>query len=175
MQKIKYILVFIFVLSLCKYSFSQKGFEFTDDSYKFKITFSEGWQKPKTEETDNKDVKSYNFSKKNDSSNTIMILAFKFQTIKKLDDFIYVLEKDASLNIPPKSGDFASMDAGNYEYKSVMYKDKNFTELIYYYVTKVEKAEENYAYMIRLISSKYNTKIENSFKDIVNSFKPQIQ
>src|SRR3972149_481724 len=65
---------------------------------------------------------TYSFERK-DKKFTIMLLAFKLTTVKNIDDFIYNMEKDISLNIPQRNGDFTEKDFGNYDMKSAVYKD----------------------------------------------------
>ena len=161
----------LLILTFAQITFAQKKVVVTDDNYKFSITLPEGWMKPKIEETNKKDVISYTFDHKKDTASQILILAFKLESVKDLDNFIYVLEKDASLNIPPKSGDYTSFDNGDYDGKFALYKDLQFTELIYYYRTKKADAKENYAYMLRFISTNYNTKVEKLFREISDNFK----
>jgi hypothetical protein len=165
------ILITLIIVAFTQISFAQKKFEFTDHNYRFSITLPDGWQQPKKEETTKRDVVSYTFDHKKDSTSQILILAFKIESVKDLDNFIYVLEKDATLNIPPKSGDYTSFDNGDYDGKMALYKDLQFTELIYYYRTKRADSNENYAYMLRFISTNYTSKAEKQFKDIVDDFK----
>lgn len=161
----------MFILVLAVSAYAQKKLEIKDDNYKFSLILPDGWQKSKVEETNKKDVIYYTFDHKKDSTSQILILAFKLETVKDLDNFIYVLEKDASLNIPPKSGDYTSFDKGNYDGKFALYKDLQFTELVYYYRTKNAESTDNHAYMLRFISTNYTSKVEKLFKDIEAEFK----
>jgi hypothetical protein len=165
------LIIALLILTFTQFSYAQKKFDFTDNSYKFSITLPDGWQQPKKEETTKRDVVSYTFDHKKDSTVQILILAFKIESVKDLDNFIYVLEKDATLNIPPKSGDYTSFDNGDYDGKIALYKDLQFTELIYYYRTKHADTNENYAYMLRFISTNYTSKAEKQFKDIADDFR----
>lgn len=165
------ILIALIIITFTQISFAQKKLDITDNNYKFSISLPDGWLKPKIEETNKKDVISYTFDHKKDSTVQILILAFKMESVKDLDNFIYVLEKDATLNIPPKSGDYTSFNNGDYDGKVALYKDLQFTELIYYYRTKYTESKENYAYMLRFISTNYNTKVEKQFKEIAENFK----
>jgi hypothetical protein len=165
------IFIALIIIIFTQITIAQKKLDITDDNYKFSITLTDGWLKPKIEETNKKDVISYTFDHKKDSTIQILILAFKMESVKDLDNFIYVLEKDATLNIPPKSGDYTSFDNGDYDGKSALYKDLQFTELIYYYRTKRTDSKENYAYMLRFISTNYSTKVEKQIKDIAENFK----
>jgi hypothetical protein len=167
----KNILITLIIFSFAQLTFAQKKIEITDNNYKFSISLPEGWLKPKQEETNKKDVISYTFDNKKDSTSQILILAFKMESIKDLDNFIYVLEKDATLNIPPKSGDYTSFENSDYDGKIALYKDLQFTELVYYYRTKRGDATENYAYMLRFISTNYTSKVEKLFNDIAENFK----
>lgn len=165
------IIITLILVTLTQITFAQKKLEITDNNYKFSITLPEGWLKPKVEETSKKDVISYTFDNKKDSTIQVLILAFKIESIKDLDNFIYVLEKDATLNIPPKSGDYTSFENSDYDGKTAFYKDLQFSEMIYYYRTKRTESSENYAYMLRFISTNYNSKTEKLIKDIADNFK----
>ena len=165
------LIIALLIITFTQISFAQKKIDITDNNYKFSIILPDGWMKPKQEETTKKDVISYTFDHKKDSTAQILILAFKIESVKDLDNFIYVLEKDATLNIPPKSGDYTSFDNGDYDGKVALYKDLQFTELIYYYRTKRADSNENYAYMLRFISTNYTSKAEKQFKDIEDDFK----
>ena len=165
------LLIALLILTFAQISFAQKKLEISDDNYKFSISLPDGWQKPKIEETSKKDVISYTFDNKKDTASQILILAFKLESVKDLDNFIYVLEKDATLNIPPKSGDYTSFDNGDYDGKYALYKDLQFTELVYYFRTKKAEASENHAYMLRFISTNYTAKAEKQFKEIEENFK----
>ena len=165
------ILIALIIIAFTQATFAQKKLEITDNNYKFSIILPDGWLKPKHEETSKKDVISYTFDNKKDSTSQILILAFKMESVKDLDNFIYVLEKDATLNIPPKSGDFTTFEGEDYDGKFAFYKDLQFTELIYYYRTKRVDTNENFAYMLRFISTNYSTKVEKQFKDIAENFK----
>ena len=175
-MKKKYLILFIFVFAFSQIIYSQgKTKTFKDDNYKFTFSIPDNWALTKTEETNKKDVISYTFDSKKDSTLQIMVIAFKLETVKDLDDFIYVLEKDVSLNIPPKSGDYSSFAKDTYDGKYAFYKDLQFSELIYYYRTLNKKSNENYAYMLRFVSSNYNSKTEKYCKDIANTFNTTLE
>lgn len=161
----------ILIILVVQISFAQKRDVYLNENYNFSLSLPDGWAKPKIEETNKGDVVSYTFDNKKDSTSQILLLAFKMESVKDLDNFIYVLEKDATLNIPPKSGDYTPFDNGYYDGKIALYKDLQFTELIYYYRTKFADSKENYAYMLRFISTNYTSKAEKQFKDIEESFK----
>ncbi len=169
-MKIKLIggLLSLFLLIAVQSSFAQSSF--SDDNYKFKIKLASDWSKTKSEETNKKDAISYSFDKK-DGKNAIMVIAFKVDNIKNLEDLVYTLEKDATLNIPSKSGDYTDTDKGTYEIRKAMYKDNEFVENIYFYRTKYTD-KQNYAYMLRFITSaaSYNSKTEDEISKIANSF-----
>jgi|WetSurMetagenome_2_1015567.scaffolds.fasta_scaffold12138_5 hypothetical protein len=165
------LIAIILLISTAQISFAQKKDVYNNENYNFQLSLPDGWLKPKIEETNKKDVISYAFDHKKDSTSQILLLAFKIESVKDLDNFIYVLEKDATLNIPPKSGDYTSFDNGYYDGKMALYKDLQFTELIYYYRTKFADSKENYAYMLRFISTNYTTKAEKQFKEIAENFK----
>ena len=101
------------LLSLVIFSFltpvlltqSGNGKLINDASFRFSFTIPFDWDMKDLKQTADKDGISYSFEKK-DKKLTLMVLAFKLSSVKNIDDFIYNLEKDISLNIPPKSGDF---------------------------------------------------------------------
>lgn len=165
------LLITLLIITFTQISFAQKKVDIVDNNYKFSITLPEDWSKPKQEETTKKDVISYTFDNKKDSTSQILIIAFKMESVKDLDNFIYVLEKDAKLNIPPRSGEYYTYDNGDNDGKYALYKDLEFTELIYYFRTKYAESTDNYAYMLRFITTNYNAKTEKQFKDIADTFK----
>lgn len=146
--------------------------QINDKDFKFKISIPTDWEKTKSEETAKKDAISYSFNRK-DGKNALMIIAFKVNAVKELDDLIYTLEKDFTLKIPPRSGEYTTFDNGTYDGKVAVYKDNEFTETIYYYRTKNSDAS-NYAYMVRFITPNtyYNADSEVEIKNISNSFSP---
>ena len=145
----------------------------TDVAFKFTVTLPEGWENKDMKETTDKDAISYSFESK-DKKMAIMLLAFKLSSVKNIDDFIYNLEKDISLNIPPKSGDYSEEDSGRYDMKNAHYKDNKFEEMIYYYRTKLSDAPNNYVYMLRFITEAkdYNSDTETLVKSIAGTFTP---
>lgn len=157
--------------------FSAKGYSQTSDKtvddfiYKFTFKMPAGWEMKDMKETTDKDAISYSFESP-DKKMTIMLLAFKLNSVKNIDDFIYNLEKDISLNIPAKSGDYTEQDFGKYDMKNAHYKDNKFDEMIYYFRTKLPDAPNNYVYMLRFITEAkdYNTEREKSIKDISATF-----
>ena len=165
--------------ALCLTLFSNSHYDdriINDYSYKFTITLPADWDKKDMTETKDKDGISYSFERK-DKKFTCMLLAFKLTTVKNLDDFIYNMEKDISLNIPQKSGGYTDKDFGNYDMKSAVYKDTNFYEVVYFYRTKLPDAPNNYVYMVRFITTpiEVNNDNEAQIKIIVDSFKSTIE
>jgi hypothetical protein len=160
--------VLIFLLSI---SFVYAD-QINDNEFKFTVYIPSGWDRQKTEETSQKDAISYSINRK-DSKNALMLLAFKVNAIKELDDLVYTFEKDFTLKIPPRSGDYKSFDNGSYDGKMAVYKDNEFTETIYYYRTKNSDGS-NYAYVLRFITpnGSYNYDTETEIKQITDSFKP---
>ena len=84
------------------------------------------------------------------------------------------MEKDISLNIPPKSGDYSEKDFGKYDMKNALYKDNKFDENIYYFRTKLPDAVNNFVYMIRFITETkdYTPEVETVIKSITETFTP---
>ncbi|MDQ3020821.1 MAG: hypothetical protein M3R36_09660 [Bacteroidota bacterium] len=170
----KIILTVISVLFMYSVSFAQSGVNINDTTYKFKFSLPSEWSQRKVEETSKKDAISYSFDR-NDGKIAIMLLAFKVSEVKNLADFVYTLEKDLTLNIPKREGEYSDFDMGNYDGKTAKYKDSEFTEVIYYYRTKVTDGE-NFTYLLRFItpSSNFNSDVENEIKKIAGNFAPVI-
>src|SRR5258706_10616995 len=150
---ILFISLFVFASAL---NFSLSGGndkEINDPSYKFTFTLPAGWSQKEFKETEAKDGISYSFTK-DDTSCSIMLLAFKLTAVKNLDDFVYTIEKDASLNIPQKDGDYILGDANYFDWKIAYYKDVLTVEKIYYFRTKEPDAPTNYVYVMRFITDK---------------------
>ena len=147
--------------------------EIADYSYKFTFKIPSGWTTKDMKETTDKDGISYSFESP-DKKTAIMLLAFKLNSVKNIDDFIYNLEKDISLNIPAKTGDYTEQDFGKYDMKTALYKDNKFDENIYYFRTKMPDAPNNYVYMLRFIneSKDYNSDKEMLIKSISATFIP---
>ena len=171
----KVTLAFMSVLFLASLGFSQSSIDINDLNYKFKFSLSSDWKERKVEETAKKDAISYSFDK-NDGQVAIMLLAFKVNEVKNLSDFIYTLEKDLTLNIPKKDGDYTDFDSGNYDGKTAKYKDNEFTEVIYYYRTKIIDGQ-NFTYLLRFItlSSNFTPKIDEEIKKIAGNFAPVVE
>lgn len=150
-----------------------QGKEINDYNYKFTFKLPDGWTSIDMKETSDKDAISYSLMR-DDKKMTIMLLAFKLSSVKNIDDFIYNLEKDISLNIPTKSGEYNEQDYVKYDMKSANYKDNKFDEMIYYYRTKLPDSPNNFVYMVRFITEvkDYNSDTETQIKDIVSTFKP---
>lgn len=154
--------------------FSQGSDKVVDDfSFKFTFKMPAGWEMKDMKETTDKDAISYSFESP-DKKMTIMLLAFKLSSVKNIDDFIYNLEKDISLNIPTKSGEYSEQDFGKYDMKNAHYKDNKFDETIYYFRTKLPDAPNNYVYMLRFITETkdYNSDRETAIKNISATFTP---
>jgi hypothetical protein len=168
----KFLSLFVLIFLLVGSSLSAQSKEIYNDNYRFKVMLPMNWSLDKTEETNNRDAVSYSFEK-NDGRNAIMLLAFKVPAVKNLDDFIYTLEKDMTLNIPKRDGDYKVFDYGSYDGKIGVYNDDEFIETIYFYRTKYEG--KNYTYMLRFISSvnDFNPLTESEIEGIASSFKPQ--
>lgn len=143
------------------------------NDYTFKFTFKMpgDWETKDLKETADKDGISYSFERK-DKKMTIMLLSFKLSSVKNIEDFIYNMEKDISLNIPPKSGDYSEKDFGKYDMKSATYKDDKFEESIYYFRTKLPDSPNNFVYMLRFITETkdYNPDTESQIKKIAGTF-----
>ncbi len=147
--------------------------EITDESFKFTFLLPDNWQKTDMKMTTDNDAISYSFERK-DKKCAIMLLAFRLTTVKNLEDFIYTMEKDISLNIPQRDGDYTSIENDNFDGKSAVYKDAQYKEYIYYFRTKLPDAPYNFVYMMRFITTHSNltSDIESEIKKISNSFLP---
>ena len=178
----KYILLILTALIAANFAFSGDKYslyttsndkEITDESFKFTFLLPDNWQKTDMKLTTDNDAISYSFERK-DKKCAIMLLAFKLTTVKNLEDFIYTMEKDISLNIPQRDGDFVSVNSETFDGKSAIYKDAQYKEYIYYFRTKLPDAPNNFVYMMRFITthSNINSDIENEIKKISNSFLP---
>lgn len=161
-------LLFFTVSSL----FAQNTLDLNETNYKFKISFPSGWSQKKVEETTKQDAISYTFDKK-DGKIAAMLIAFKVSEVKNLEDFVYTLEKDLTLNIPKRDGEYTDFDSGIYDGKWAKYKDTEFVEVIYYYRTKITDGE-NFSYLLRFIvpSNYYNSTTEEEIKNIAGTFLP---
>ncbi len=172
-KKTGLVLAFLLLVFSAK-AFSQGSDKVVDDYiYKFTFKMPSGWEMKDMKETTDKDAISYSFESP-DKKMTIMLLAFKLSSVKNIDDFIYNLEKDISLNIPTKSGEYSEQDFGKYDMKNAHYKDNKFDETIYYFRTKLPEAPNNYVYMLRFITETkdYNSDRETAIKTISDSFTP---
>ncbi|MBX7042561.1 MAG: hypothetical protein K1X85_06625 [Ignavibacteria bacterium] len=167
----------IIAIMLLSFSFAgvvsaQNGTLLDNSQYGIKFNVPSGWKERKVEETSKKDAISYTFDR-NDGSIAMMLLAFKVLEVKNLNDLVYTFEKDLTLNIPKREGDYTEFDKGNYDGMSALYKDSEFTEVVYYYRTKVTDGE-NFAYLLRFIapSGTFNSSTESELKKIGDSFEP---
>ncbi|MBL8007712.1 MAG: hypothetical protein JNJ56_09280 [Ignavibacteria bacterium] len=169
------LLAFVSIAFINADLYSQSAIETDDKDYKFKFSLASDWKEGKREETEKKDAVSYSFEKK-DGKMAIMLLAFKVSEVKNLTDFVYTIEKDLTLNIPKKSGEYTDFDMGNYDGQTGTYKDSEFTEVIYYYRTKITDGE-NFTYFLRFIvpASFYNASAEKEIKRISDSFIPNAE
>lgn len=166
----KLLITFTFLLSVIFIQNIYAQADVSDNNYGFKLALGSDWKKSKTEETTNKDAISYTFDKK-DGKDAIMLLAFKVESIKSLDDLIYTLEKDMTLNIPKRDGGYTNFSSGTVEGRSAVYKDNEFGEKIFYYRTQNNEGQ-NYTYMLRFITSASNfAAAEKGFDKIAKDFK----
>ncbi len=170
------LILFLFLVTCANILKAQDEKVVNDVTYKFSVTLPGGWEMKDMKETSDKDAISYSFESK-DKKMTIMLLAFKLNSIKNIDDFIYNLEKDISLNIPGKDGDYNSEDYGKYDMKNAHYKDNRFDESIYYFRTKMQDAPNNYVYMLRFITEvkDINSDRESEIKKIAGTFKSTVE
>ena len=175
-QKMKIlILTFLSIVFLNVVTEAQNTIDINDANYKFKFSLNSDWNTRKSEETNKQDAISYSFDRK-DGKMAVMLLAFKVNEVKNLTDFIYTLEKDLTLNIPKREGDYTDFDSGNYDGKSAEYKDSEFREVIYYYRTKINEGN-NYTYLLRFIvpSMFYNSSVLEDIKKISANFTPVLE
>lgn len=171
MLKIFYAIVITIMIGL---SANAQTIDVVSDAYKMKFSLPSEWTQRKVEETSKQDAISYSFDKK-DGKVAIMLLAFRVNEVKNLADFIYTLEKDLTLNIPKREGEYSDFDAGNYDGKSAKYKDSEFTEMLFFYRTKLNEGN-NYTYLLRFITptSNFNSEVENEIKSLASNFKPEV-
>lgn len=162
-------IIFIFFSTLF-ITLSSISFGFYDkiinsEAYKFSISIPDDWTMIDSVETVDKDGVSYSF-RSNDKKCSVMLLAFKLETVKNLEDFIYNMEKDVNLNIPKRITEYELTETNSYDLKSATYKDKQYTEQIYYLRTKLIEAPYNYIYMLRFITA--NAYVDNNLLDRIN-------
>lgn len=171
----KLLLIFVFFLfSICHYNLGlADDREVNDENYKFAFILPSDWNKTDVKETVDKDAISYSFERK-DKKCAIMLLAFKLNSVKNLEDFIYTMEKDVSLNIPKRSEDYTTFDNTTYDGKHTVYKDSQYIENIFYFRTKFPDAPNNYIFMLRFITANsfLNSELEQQIKKIADSFLP---
>lgn len=173
MNSLQRIFLNLFLVSSIISSFGFKSDDkiINDYNYRFTLKLPSDWETKDLKETSDKDGISYAFEK-NDKKMVIQLLAFKLSSIKNLDDFIYNMEKDISLNIPQRNGNYEEKDFGKYDMKHAIYKDNKYTESIYYYRTKLPDASHNYVYMLRFISETkdFSSDTEAQISNISSSF-----
>lgn len=150
--------------------------EIKDESYRFTVILPNGWSVKDSKETEAKDGISYSFEK-DDKKCAVMLLAFKLTGVKNLDDFIYTMEKDATLNIPKKTTDYSASDADSFDWKSAVYQDAQYTEDIYFFRTKLPDAPNNYVYMLRFITTTtfLSEDLQKQIKKMADSFLPTVK
>lgn len=105
----------------------------------------------------------------------ISILAFKWEEIKKLSDFVYNMEKEITfLNLPDRTGDYEEFDSVYYDAKIGRYKNDEFYHLVYFLRTKDETHTYNFTYLIdiRIPLRLFNDSVESIMKQVANSFVP---
>ncbi len=167
----KYLIIVLF------FSFSlelHSQIKYDNSAYKFSIELNENWKERSKEETKNNDALSLTFDKINKQKNkeaSLMLIIFKLDKPKDLNDFIYTIEKDVNLNIPERVGDYVTINGNNYSGKLGEYKDNEIMEVIYYLTTQNSELKNNYAYVIRFIyelksfKPEYKTESEDIFKN----------
>lgn len=175
-MSIKILNIFSFLIALLILNYISYGQNtdktINDIAFKFSFKLPNGWELKDLKETADKDAISYSYES-SDKKMTIMLLAFKLNSVKNIDDFIYNMEKDINLNIPSRTGDYKENDFGKYDMKHAEYKDNKYYESIYYFRTKLPESPNNYVYMLRFITEQkdYNTSKESEIKSISDSFK----
>lgn len=85
------------------------------------------------------------------------------------------MEKEVSLDIPRRTGDYTEYDSVYYDAKMAVYKNKNLTHVIYYYRTKDESSQYNFTYLLRfkVFTNKYDDEILNYMKAVAANFIPR--
>jgi hypothetical protein len=146
--------------------------EIRDDAFKFTFLLPTEWKKIDSKVTKDSNGISYSFKK--DTVCSIMLLAIRSEQITNMEDFIYTTEKDISLNIPKRVGDYVISDNEGYDSKSATYKDTFDIEHIFYFRTKLPDAPYNYVYMLRFITRNWNMNddLDYQIKKISDSFLP---
>jgi hypothetical protein len=169
------LILFILFLTFSSVNLYSQDREVKDNNYKFSFSLPDLWENKDVKETADKDGISYSFIRK-DNKGAIMLMAFKIGSVKNLEDFIYIMEKDVELNIPTRQGDYVVFDKGNFDGKTARYKDNNTIEQIYFVRTKLAEAPYNFAYMLRFISSEqfWDGDMESQVRKIADTFIPNI-
>ncbi|HPS65886.1 MAG TPA: hypothetical protein PK447_09955, partial [Ignavibacteria bacterium] len=126
------ILSFIIFNSISDLLFAQKNAsEIVSENYKFTFTIPQDAFNLRKEETSEKNAITYEFeTTANSDTIGVLLLAFKYPDIKKLNDFVYHMEKEVSLDIPRRTGDYIEFDSVYYDAKMAVYKNKNLTHVI---------------------------------------------
>jgi len=171
------ILYFIIFFSISDLLFAQKNAsEIVSENYKFTFTIPQEAFNLRKEETSEKNAITYEFeSTANSDTIGVLLLAFKYPDIKKLNDFVYHMEKEVSLDIPRRTGDYTEYDSVYHDAKMAVYKNKNLTHVIYYYRTKDESSQYNFTYLLRfkVFTNKYDDEILNYMKAVAANFIPR--
>lgn len=177
-NKILLLILFQFILTGITGSlFAQKNAsEIINENYKFTFLIPQDAFNMRKEESSGKNAITYEFEINSESDTIgVLLLAFKWPDIKKLNDFVYHMEKEVTLDIPQRINEYEEFDSIYYDAKMAVYKNKVLTHIVYYYRTKDESAESNFTYLLRfkVFTKNYSDKIVNYIKSIAGNFSPR--
>jgi len=179
MKKTKILIISFLLFIICFHNaaFSQKNAsEIINENYKFSFTLPENAFNMRTEESSNKNAITYEFeSTVMDDTVGILLLAFKWNDIKILSDFIYHMEKEVTLDIPQRVSDYTEFDSIYFDSKMAIYKNDNLTHIVYYFRTKDDTSENNFTYLLRfkIFTKDYNKEILEYVNTIAHNFYPR--
>jgi hypothetical protein len=171
-------ILFIFIFSAASESiYAQKNAsEIVNENYKFTFIIPQDAFNMRKEENSGKTAITYEFETISGKDTIgVMLLAFKWPDIKKLNDFVYLMEKEVTLDIPQRIGDYEEFDSVYYDGKFAVYKNKVLSHLIYYYRTKDESSENNFTYLLRfkVFSKSFDDRLLQYVREVAGNFNPR--
>jgi len=166
---------FLFLLMFTGLTLSQTENIIINRDYKFSFNLPENISNVKIAETSNKISISYAFEKFIDTDTLgVLLVAFKWKDIKNLSDFIYLMEKEVSFNIPERISDYNYVDSVYYDFKIGEYQNRKMHHTAFFYRTKDDTQDYNYTYMLRfkVKTPCYSEKMKEYMNEISSEFKP---
>ena len=176
-KKLIIIIYFLIIYLTTGFLFAQKNAsEIVNENYKFSFTIPQESFNMRKEETTEKNAITYEFETTLNSDTVgVLLIAFKYPDIKKINDFVYHMEKEVTLDIPQRTSEYIEFDSNYYDSKMAVYQGKILTHVIYYYRTKDETSQYNFNYILRfkIFTKNYSDEILNYIKTIANNFIPR--